>query len=329
MEWVETTAKTIDEAKDEALDRLGVDEQDAEFEILEEPRPGLFGRMRGEARVRARVRPVQPRPKADRRDRRRKGGGKGGRSSGRSGSKGPAADVATEDSATEDPADDVLPSDDSSPDGSSPGDDATTDEPEPTGDQKRRSSRGRGRGRGNQRQGETPPGGASARRDEESTMSEDVTVEEQGEMIEEFLSGLVDAFGYDAEIQVTNVDEDTVEVSAEGDDLGLLVGSKGATLQAIHDLSRTVVQRQASGNHEGRVRIDVAGYREKRRGALERFTHKIAEQVLETGTEQVLEPMAPADRKVVHDTANTIDGVRTTSEGDEPRRRVVLLPDED
>jgi spoIIIJ-associated protein len=160
-------------------------------------------------------------------------------------------------------------------------------------------------------------------------MSEDVTVEQQGEMVEEFLSGLVDAFGFDAEVRVTQVDEDTVEVAADGDDLGLLVGPKGATLQAIHDLSRTVVQRQASGNHEGRVRIDVAGYREKRRGALERFTQKVAEQVLETGTAQVLEPMAPADRKVVHDTANTIDGVRTTSEGDEPRRRVVLLPDED
>ena len=72
MEWVETTGRTTDEAKDHALDQLGVDESDAEFEILEEPRPGLFGRIRGEARVRARVRPTAPRPKAERRDRRRK-----------------------------------------------------------------------------------------------------------------------------------------------------------------------------------------------------------------------------------------------------------------
>ena len=69
MEWVETTGKTVDDAKDLALDQLGVDEQDAEFEIVEEPRTGLFGRLRGEARVRARVRPTQPRPKLDRRDR--------------------------------------------------------------------------------------------------------------------------------------------------------------------------------------------------------------------------------------------------------------------
>ena len=70
MEWVETTGRTTEEAKDHALDQLGVDESDAEFEILEEPRPGLFGRIRGEARVRARVRPTAPRPKAERRDRR-------------------------------------------------------------------------------------------------------------------------------------------------------------------------------------------------------------------------------------------------------------------
>ncbi|MDQ2754673.1 MAG: Jag N-terminal domain-containing protein, partial [Actinomycetota bacterium] len=63
MEWVETTGKTIDEAKDGALDQLGVDEQDAEFEVLEEPKVGLFGRVRAEGRVRARVKPTAPRPK--------------------------------------------------------------------------------------------------------------------------------------------------------------------------------------------------------------------------------------------------------------------------
>ncbi|MFM7870658.1 MAG: Jag N-terminal domain-containing protein, partial [Actinomycetota bacterium] len=72
MEWVETTGKTIEEAKSIALDRLGVADEDAEFEILEEPKPGLFGRTRGEARVRARVKPRIPRAKIDRRDRRRR-----------------------------------------------------------------------------------------------------------------------------------------------------------------------------------------------------------------------------------------------------------------
>src|SRR5262245_43609924 len=71
MEWVETVAKTLAEARELALDRLGVGEEDAEFEILEEPKAGLFGRVRGEARVRARVRPTAVRPKQDRRNRNR------------------------------------------------------------------------------------------------------------------------------------------------------------------------------------------------------------------------------------------------------------------
>ena len=77
MQWVETTGKSIEEAKGLALDQLGVGEEDTEFEILEEPRSGLFGRVKGEARVRARVRPTAVRPKLERRD--RKKGGRDGR----------------------------------------------------------------------------------------------------------------------------------------------------------------------------------------------------------------------------------------------------------
>ena len=72
MEWVETTGRTVEDAKELALDKLGIDETDAEFEVLEEPKVGLFGRLRSEARVRARVRPSRPRPKEDRRDRQRR-----------------------------------------------------------------------------------------------------------------------------------------------------------------------------------------------------------------------------------------------------------------
>ena len=80
MEWVQTTGKTVDEAKERALDELGVDDRDAEFEVLEEPRSGLFGFTRAEARVRARVKPTAPRPKQERGRRRSGSGGGGGRS---------------------------------------------------------------------------------------------------------------------------------------------------------------------------------------------------------------------------------------------------------
>ena len=72
MEWVETTARTVDEAKELLLDQLGVDENDTEFEVLEEPKPGLFGRTKGQARVRARVKPKTPPSRDDRRRRPKK-----------------------------------------------------------------------------------------------------------------------------------------------------------------------------------------------------------------------------------------------------------------
>lgn len=157
-------------------------------------------------------------------------------------------------------------------------------------------------------------------------MAEEVSLEEQAEIVEDFLDGLVDAFDLDGEVRSERIDEDTLEVQVNGDDLGLLIGPKGQTLTAVQELARTIVQRKAQGSSQGRLRIDVAGYRQKRREALERFTRDIAEDVKRSGKPKALEPMGSADRKVVHDTANEIDGVSTTSEGDEPRRRVVILP---
>jgi spoIIIJ-associated protein len=145
--------------------------------------------------------------------------------------------------------------------------------------------------------------------------------------VEGFVRGLVDAFGATATIEVVEIDDETREVRVSGDDLGLLIGPRGLTLQAVHELARTVVYRAAPDGQEGRVRIDIGGYRERRRQALEAFATKIAQEVAESGAAKALEPMSPPDRKVVHDTINGVEGVRTTSEGEEPRRRVVVLPD--
>jgi len=154
----------------------------------------------------------------------------------------------------------------------------------------------------------------------------DATVEEQSAIMRSFLEGLVGAFDLEATFAEDRVDDETIELKVEGDNLGLLIGPKGQTLQAVQELARTVVQRQATGTHHGRVRIDIGGYRERRREALERFATQIAQDVLSSGSAKALEPMHPADLKVVHDTINDIDGVVTTSEGEEPRRRVVIMP---
>ena len=158
-------------------------------------------------------------------------------------------------------------------------------------------------------------------------MEPTLTLDEHVEAVETFVRGLVDAFGVEATIEVVEVDDETREVQVIGNDLGLLIGPRGLTLQAVHELARTVVYRAAPGGQDGRVRIDIGGYRERRRQALEQFATKIADEVVSSGTARALEPMSPPDRKVVHDTINGVDGVHTTSEGEEPRRRVVVLPD--
>jgi spoIIIJ-associated protein len=299
MEWVETTGRTVEEAKDAALDELGVDEQDAEFVVLEEPKTGLFGRLRSEARVRARVRPTSPRPKEDRRDRRR----------GRSGSRGERSDsreTTTADGGGQAAEVAVVA-------------DEETEQPAPA------SGRREPAGGGRRPAGKRPRRESGAERG--TQVEQDVPLQEQAEVARTFLTGLLTELGAQASVDVRELDEDTVEVAVVGGELGTLIGPRGATLNALQDVTRTVVQRQ-TGARNGRLVVDVSGYRQKRREALERFVHEVAATAKETGERRVLEPMNPADRKVVHDTVNGIDGVRTVSEGEEPRRRVVIVPDE-
>lgn len=159
---------------------------------------------------------------------------------------------------------------------------------------------------------------------DESTEQSDVTPQEVGEAAVAFMTGLAAAFGAEATAEL-DVDGTDLDVRLIGAELGLLVGPGGRTLSAVQDLVRVASQRRL-GDHETRLRIDVGGYREKRREALERFAVAVATQVVETGKAKALEPMSSADRKAVHDAINGIDGVVSRSEGDDPNRRVVIAP---
>jgi spoIIIJ-associated protein len=157
----------------------------------------------------------------------------------------------------------------------------------------------------------------------EDAMEETLTLEQQGETGQEFIAGLIREFGLSADVGFRQIDDETVEVTATGNDLGILVGPRGATLTALQDLTRTYVQRQ-SVSRTDRILVDVGGYREKRSAALRRFTQGIVDEVKESGQERALEPMSAPDRKVVHDAVNEIEGVETRSEGEEPRRYIVI-----
>lgn len=151
-----------------------------------------------------------------------------------------------------------------------------------------------------------------------------MTVEEQRDSVRAFVQGVVDCFGLEAETSA-RIEEEEIFVDVTGADLGLLVGQRGSTLDALQELARTVVQRRT--NERGaRVSVDVGGFRAKRTAALAAFVERIAADVRASGTPQALEPMSAADRKIVHDTAAGIEGVTTTSEGVDPRRHVVIRP---
>lgn len=146
-------------------------------------------------------------------------------------------------------------------------------------------------------------------------------VETQAEIVGGFLKGLLAAFGLEGDVEM-RIDDGVIYADVTGEQTEALVGPKGSILQAIQELTRTVVQRQSRDS--ARIRLDIAGYAERRRSALKIYTGRLAEQVLESGREAVLEPMNPSDRKVVHDVIAEIDGVRSYSEGEEPNRSVVV-----
>ena len=104
-----------------------------------------------------------------------------------------------------------------------------------------------------------------------------VTVERQAETASEFTIGLVEAFGATADV-TDEIDDGAITVKIVGSDLGLLVGPKGATLNAIEELVRAVVQKE-TGGHGARIHVDVAGYREKRREALAGFTRGLVDNI--------------------------------------------------
>ena len=298
MEWVETTGKTVDEATELALDQLGVAKDEADIEVLEEGKTGLFGRVRLEARVRARVRPATPRAKEERRDRAKRAPK----------SADAVVPVVAEEKAPKKAAT-------ARPKKSSAKDSAVRDEPAVTSSAAEAVSDDRPR--------RAKPVRAAAG---SSTIVPGQPVDAEVHRVgSEFLEGLLDSFDLEATVTSSVVSEGHTEFKISGSDLGVLIGPKALTLAAIQDLLRTIIH-YGIPTDSGRILLDIAGYRERRRIALQGFAQQVAAQVVESGEVRSMEAMSPADRKVVHDAINGIDGVRSSSEGEEPNRRVVLLP---
>lgn len=151
-------------------------------------------------------------------------------------------------------------------------------------------------------------------------------LEQEGEIAADYLEGLLDIADLDGDIDM-DVEGDRAAVSivteGGGRDLQKLVGRDGEVLEALQELTRLAVHRETG--ERSRLMLDIAGHRARKREKLTALAEKTAEQVRESGEPMKLQPMTPFERKVVHD-AVAAAGLRSESEGEEPRRRVVVLP---
>jgi spoIIIJ-associated protein len=158
----------------------------------------------------------------------------------------------------------------------------------------------------------------------EPDLSLDQVLEDAVEDALDFVEGLLDAMDLDGEV-AAEVQEGAISMVITGESSGILIGRHGRTLEAIQDLLRTAVQRQAQTRI--RISLDVEGYRDRRREAVAQQARDMAERARSEG-EVELPEMSAFERKVVHDVVSTIEGVTSFSEGEEPRRRVIIQSEE-
>jgi spoIIIJ-associated protein len=147
-------------------------------------------------------------------------------------------------------------------------------------------------------------------------------LEQEGEIAADYLEELLEITDLDGDLDM-DVEGDRATVSIVGANLPQLVGDQGEVLEALQELTRLAVYRETG--ERSRLMLDVSGHRADRRTTLEKQAAEIVAQVKESGEQASLEPMSPFERKVVHDVVAAA-GLKSESEGAEPRRYVVVLP---
>jgi spoIIIJ-associated protein len=152
-----------------------------------------------------------------------------------------------------------------------------------------------------------------------SESDDELTPEER---LRELLEVLVEAFDVDAEVD-TSMNDDELRGTVEGAGAEALVGPDGVVIEAVQHIAQRIVLR---GTGSVRVIVDAAGYRGRREAQLRDEADRAAERVLKEGEEVALRPMPAAERRFVHEYLRERGDVATHSEGDEPRRRLVIAP---
>ena len=144
------------------------------------------------------------------------------------------------------------------------------------------------------------------------------------DIAENFLSNLLKAMDISSEIMLTEEDKNTLSINLEGEEMGVLIGKRGQTLDAVQYLTSLVVNKYS--DHYVRIKMDTEDYRNRRRKTLESLANNLAMKVKKTGKKFTLEPMSSNERRIVHSTLQKYKFIETYSEGEEPFRRVIIVP---
>jgi spoIIIJ-associated protein len=148
--------------------------------------------------------------------------------------------------------------------------------------------------------------------------------EEPGERVRELVEAVLDGLDLEGQVEVSEDEERIDAVVVGDDDYGLLIGKRGQTIDAVQLLCYQAAFRGMRDRK--RVVLDAAGYRERRREVLTARADRAAEQALEHNASVEMDPMSAQERRVVHEHLKERSGVETFSEGDEPRRCVIVAP---
>ncbi len=152
-------------------------------------------------------------------------------------------------------------------------------------------------------------------------MSDDIT-----RTLEQVFRAIADGVGREAEVTVVTVDDGSTQVTLTGEDLDVLIGREGSVIDSLQYLGHQIALRRGAEGAAGRVTVDVDGYRERRQKQLEKLAEHAANEAVTYGEEIELDAMTPHDRRIVHMALAERTDVVTRSEGQEPRRRIVVEP---
>lgn len=145
------------------------------------------------------------------------------------------------------------------------------------------------------------------------------------EALREVVEAAVEGLGLAASVSVSDGDEGGLVARIEGDDLDAVIGREGEVLDAVQSLAAQAVRRLPGGQRRG-VLVDAGGYRERRAELLARLARRAADEALEHGEEIELDPMNALDRRTVHMALAGRTDVETRSEGEDPDRRIIVVP---